>query len=115
MGPACAGARGQLSLETSLERCYGSATAEPSNEEGFMSHTHPPLRRLAIACALALSPAVYAQSPSACSGTSCQYLNPALSPEVRAADLVARMTLEEKAAQLGNTAPAIARLGVPRY
>ena len=80
-----------------------------------MSHTHPPLHRLAIACALALSPAVYAQSPAACSGTSCQYLNPALSPEVRAADLVARMTLEEKAAQLGNTAPAIARLGVPKY
>ena len=35
--------------------------------------------------------------------------------EARAADLVARMTLEEKIAQLGNNAPAIARLGMPRY
>lgn len=38
-----------------------------------------------------------------------------LSPEDRAADLVSKMTLEEKAAQLGHTAPAIPRLGVPRY
>ncbi len=35
--------------------------------------------------------------------------------EARAADLVARMTLEEKIAQLGNNAPAIPRLGVPQY
>lgn len=43
------------------------------------------------------------------------YLNPNLSPEVRARDLVSRMTLEEKAHQLGNTAPAIPRLKVPAY
>lgn len=35
--------------------------------------------------------------------------------EERAADLVARMTLEEKVAQLQNDAPAIPRLGVPAY
>jgi beta-glucosidase len=35
--------------------------------------------------------------------------------EERASDLVARMTLEEKVAQLGNDAPAIPRLGVPAY
>ncbi|WP_116807167.1 glycoside hydrolase family 3 protein [Steroidobacter cummioxidans] len=35
--------------------------------------------------------------------------------EERAADLVSRMTLEEKVAQLGNNAPAIARLDVPEY
>jgi beta-glucosidase len=35
--------------------------------------------------------------------------------EERAADLVSRMTLEEKVAQLQNDAPAIARLGVPAY
>lgn len=35
--------------------------------------------------------------------------------EERAADLVSRMTLEEKVAQLGNNAPAIPRLGVPAY
>ncbi|MGH8027891.1 MAG: glycoside hydrolase family 3 protein, partial [Pseudoxanthomonas sp.] len=33
----------------------------------------------------------------------------------RAADLVSRMTLEEKAAQMQNAAPAIPRLGVPAY
>ena len=43
------------------------------------------------------------------------YMNPSLSPEERAADLVDRMTLEEKASQLVNQARAIARLGVPAY
>lgn len=35
--------------------------------------------------------------------------------EARASDLVARMTLEEKVAQLGNDAPAIPRLGIGAY
>jgi beta-glucosidase len=43
------------------------------------------------------------------------YLNPALPPEERAADLVKRMTLEEKASQLVNQARAIPRLHVPAY
>ena len=43
------------------------------------------------------------------------YLDPERSFEERAADLVSRMTLEEKAAQMQNSAPAIARLGVPEY
>ena len=43
------------------------------------------------------------------------YLNPNLSPEQRAADLVHRMTLEEKASQLVNQARAIPRLKVPAY
>ena len=38
-----------------------------------------------------------------------------LSAEQRAALLVSKMTLEEKAAQVGHTAPAIPRLGVPQY
>jgi beta-glucosidase len=42
-------------------------------------------------------------------------MNPKLSPEERAADLVHRMTLEEKASQLVNQARAIQRLGVPAY
>ena len=37
------------------------------------------------------------------------------SPEQRAQDLVAKMTLEEKASQLINSAPAIPRLGIPDY
>ncbi len=43
------------------------------------------------------------------------YLNPNLSPERRAADIVSRMTLEEKALQMQSTAPAIPHLGVPAY
>jgi beta-glucosidase len=36
-------------------------------------------------------------------------------PEERAADLVSRMTLEEKVSQMQNTAPSMPRLGVPAY
>ena len=43
------------------------------------------------------------------------YKDPALSPQQRAADLVGRMTLEEKASQLVNQARAIPRLGIPAY
>lgn len=43
------------------------------------------------------------------------YLNPALPPEQRAADLVSRMTLAEKVSQMQNHAVAIPRLGVPAY
>jgi beta-glucosidase len=43
------------------------------------------------------------------------FMNPKLSPEERAADLVERMTLEEKASQLVNQSRAIPRLGVPAY
>jgi len=43
------------------------------------------------------------------------YLNPNLPPEQRAADLVKRMSLEEKASQLVNQARAIPRLKVPAY
>jgi beta-glucosidase len=42
-------------------------------------------------------------------------MNPKLAPEERAADLVHRMTLEEKASQLVNQARAIPRLNVPAY
>jgi beta-glucosidase len=43
------------------------------------------------------------------------YLNPDLPADVRAKDLVGRMTLEEKASQLVNQARAIPRLNVPAY
>jgi beta-glucosidase len=43
------------------------------------------------------------------------FQNPANSLEERVADLVSRMTLQEKADQLLYTAPAIPRLGVPSY
>jgi beta-glucosidase len=43
------------------------------------------------------------------------YQQQSLSPEQRAADLVSRMTLEEKVSEMGNASAAIPRLGVPAY
>jgi beta-glucosidase len=47
--------------------------------------------------------------------TEMAYRNPDLPAEKRAADIVARMTLEEKVLQMQNSAPAIDRLGIPAY
>ncbi len=58
------------------------------------------------ALAFVLCVAVSAQQP---------YLDTKLSPAQRAHDLVGRMTLEEKAAQLEDWGTAIPRLGIPDY
>jgi beta-glucosidase len=50
---------------------------------------------------------LFAQSPT--------YLNTALPLETRVQDLLKQMTLEEKASQINNTSPAIARLQIPAY
>jgi beta-glucosidase len=65
------------------------------------------LHRLTIALLLLLGPASIGQQPG-----NVPYLDPNLPPERRAADLVSRMTLEEKILQMQNSAPAIPRLGV---
>jgi len=59
---------------------------------------------------LCLAAAALAQPPA-----DAPFLNPDLAPEKRAADLVSRMTLEEKVLQMQNNAPAIERLGIPAY
>jgi beta-glucosidase len=64
------------------------------------------------------TPATPAADPSAAIpviGEAPIYSDPAQPVEKRVADLVRRMSLAEKAAQLRNSAPAIARLGVPAY
>jgi beta-glucosidase len=43
------------------------------------------------------------------------FMNPQLSPEQRATDLVRRMTLEEKATQMQNNSAAVPRLKIPAY
>jgi beta-glucosidase len=43
------------------------------------------------------------------------YLNPQLPPEQRAADLVRRMTLAEKASEMQNNSAAVPRLNIPAY
>ena len=59
-------------------------------------------------CGLILAAAAYGQGGEI-------YRNPDAGLEARVADLVSRMTLEEKIAQMSNGAPAIPRLGVPEY
>ena len=64
--------------------------------------------RLSALCLLAFALTASAQTQPA-------YLNTALTPQERAADLVGRMTLEEKSLQMVNGAAAIPRLNVPAY
>ncbi|MGH8165554.1 MAG: glycoside hydrolase family 3 N-terminal domain-containing protein, partial [Rhodanobacteraceae bacterium] len=64
-----------------------------------------------LVCVLAL----YALTAASSRNALLPYQNPALSAEARARDLVSRMTLSEKVAQLQNDAPAIPRLDVPAY
>jgi beta-glucosidase len=59
--------------------------------------------------------ALLASAAAAQDVSKLPYRNPKLPPEERAADLVDRMTLEEKASELVNQARAIPRLGVPAY
>ena len=69
-------------------------------------------RRLKLA---ALAFIAFIACASAQDSSNLPYLNPKLSPQDRATDLVHRMTLEEKASQLVNQARAIPRLNVPAY
>jgi beta-glucosidase len=55
------------------------------------------------------------QTIFACSDEKMPYMNTHLSFEERAADLVSRMTLEEKVGQMMYNAPSIVRLGIPEY
>lgn len=54
-------------------------------------------------------------SQAPCTRSTCSYLNPTLTAEERARDIVTRMTLEEEVSQTLNQAAAIPRLGVPAY
>ncbi|NTS42634.1 glycoside hydrolase family 3 C-terminal domain-containing protein [Flavisolibacter sp. BT320] len=69
-------------------------------------------RKNFVICVLA---AVVATTSSAQENGRYPFQNPALSFEQRVDDLVSRLTLEEKVAQMLNAAPAISRLGIPAY
>jgi len=47
--------------------------------------------------------------------TPSRYLDPLVPQQERIGDLLARMTLEEKASMMGNSTPGVPRLGIPRY
>ncbi len=59
--------------------------------------------------------AIMAFNPASETARKPIYLNTAYSFKERAADIVSRMTLEEKQSQLGNTMPPIPRLGINKY
>ncbi|MDE2263091.1 MAG: glycoside hydrolase family 3 C-terminal domain-containing protein [Gammaproteobacteria bacterium] len=71
--------------------------------------------RILQPAALVASLAVLAGGALAADASTPTYLDTSLPPQVRAADLVHRMTLQEKVSQLVNGARAIPRLGVPSY
>ncbi|CAN6381148.1 unnamed protein product [Urochloa humidicola] len=62
-----------------------------------------------------------AAPPFSCGPTSAEssqgyaFCDATLPPARRAADLVSRLTVAEKVAQLGDVAPGVPRLGVPAY
>jgi len=59
--------------------------------------------------------AAVVQSSPAQNSSKLPYLNPQLTPEQRATDLVHRMTLAEKALEMQNNSAAITRLNIPAY
>jgi beta-glucosidase len=69
----------------------------------------------AIAICLFASLAAYPRQGAAQGAKPIPYLDPSLPAEQRAADLVERMTLEEKVSEMMNSSAAIPRLHVPAY
>jgi len=68
-----------------------------------------------VACAGVLLCGSGVQQVAAQQPENPSYLNPQLPPEQRAADLVHRMTLAEKATQMQNNSAAVPRLKIPAY
>src|ERR1035441_4525352 len=71
----------------------------------------PEFRRITAALALSIAACL----AGAQNASKPAYLDPSLPAEQRAADLVHRMTLPEKATQLVNQARAIPRLNISAY
>jgi len=69
-------------------------------------------RRFGVVSLLARS---MATAPAVAMARAGAFHDVGLSPEARAADLVSRMTIEEKAGQLKHAAPGVPRLGVPAF
>jgi beta-glucosidase len=85
----------------------------PGQEILFM--LEPRARLLPLILAFLFVAAFHSVAQTTPSASAPAYLNPSLPFSERAGDLVARMTLEEKASQLVNQARAIPRLQVPGY
>ncbi len=81
----------------------------------FPGSSLPPWRAIMAAALLAVSALAFCAPATDAATAAPAYLDLKRSFEERAADLVSRMTLEEKVSQMQNSAPAIPRLGVPAY
>ncbi len=68
-----------------------------------------------VTCLGILIFAVAAKDCIAQNSANLPYMNPQLSPEQRATDLVHRMTLAEKATQMQNNSAEVPRLKIPAY
>jgi beta-glucosidase len=86
----------------------------PSHATTHAAARTPRRRLLARGCSVALLVALPWMQVQAADQAK-PWLDTSSSFEERAAALVSQMTLEEKAAQMQNAAPAIERLGVPAY
>ena len=75
-----------------------------------MSHSGKFILAVTTACIVFLVATSIAQDNS-----NLPYMNPKLSPEQRAADMVHRMTLAEKASEMQNNSAAVPRLKIPAY
>ena len=85
---------------------------------GYTEHKHRGVWShlfYAGAPAIFLSAALLVPSALGQSKPEFPFQNPELSTEARVDDLVGRLTLDEKIAQMMNAAPAIPRLGIPEY
>jgi beta-glucosidase len=71
--------------------------------------------KLVFLCLLLLPTLVQSQTPANAPTTPPVYLDSSLPIDQRVTDLVSRMTIEEKIAQMQDVAPAIPRLQVPAY
>lgn len=71
-----------------------------------------PLRAIAFAALFAFC---FINTATTTQQSKPPFLDPSLTIDKRAEDLISRMTLEEKVSQMMNVAPAIARLGIPEY
>jgi beta-glucosidase len=89
-----------------------ASTGQPEVEPASSPSPPPVVESAAAAAAPSTTSATSAALPP---HVSLEGDDPSLTAEQRAAALVSRMTLEEKAAQLGHAAPAIPRLHVPQY
>ena len=78
------------------------------------SHVTQGLVCIAV-CGVALSFSPVQRAATAQDTANLPYMNPQLSAEERAADLVHRMTLAEKASEMQNNSAAVPRLKIPAY